>query len=188
MNVASLLLLISFLVEVHSQIFPYVSFMGQILANHSYVDLSLVGRDRSGRDSVQCHTDLSTCCTGAQGSHRGDWYFSNGTRLQFTADIHERRDNRSVDIRRENSATSPVGIYRCEIPTIAVHNNGTSVRARAYVGLYETSGGKLKFVVYWDTVIMKRKHAILLLSHWGFVLICGKLSQIKFLCLKIFVQ
>ena len=46
-------------VEVNSQLtFPYVSFMGQTLANHSYVDLSLVGDDGSGSDSVQCHTDL----------------------------------------------------------------------------------------------------------------------------------
>ena len=37
--VVSLSLLWS-LVEVHSQTFPYVSFRGQNLANHSYVDLS----------------------------------------------------------------------------------------------------------------------------------------------------
>ena len=58
---------------VNSQSFPYVSFRGQTLANHSYVDLSLVGT--SGSDSVQCITDLNTCCSGAQGIHRGDWYF-----------------------------------------------------------------------------------------------------------------
>ena len=34
------------LVEVHSQTeFPYVSFMGETLPNHSYVDLTLVGED-----------------------------------------------------------------------------------------------------------------------------------------------
>ena len=77
--VVSLSLLWS-LVEVHSQTFPYVSFKGQTLANHSYVDFSLVGY---GGDSVQCHTDLTTCCSGNQGIHRGDWYFPNGDRLQF---------------------------------------------------------------------------------------------------------
>ena len=41
---------------VNSQSFPYVSFCGQTLANHSYVDLSLVGYVASGSDSdtVQC--------------------------------------------------------------------------------------------------------------------------------------
>ena len=145
MSVASLLLLVSFLVEVHSQTFPYVSFMGQTLANHSYVDLSLVGYDLSGSDSVQCHTDLSTCCTGTQGPHRGDWYFPNGNRLQFSGDIFERRDDRIVELRRSNSATlSPVGIYRCDIPTNDVFDDtDNSVRATLYVGLYTTSGGKL---------------------------------------------
>ena len=52
------------LLEVHSQqILLYVSFMGQTLANHSYVDLSQVGNDLSGGDSVQCITDLDTCCS-----------------------------------------------------------------------------------------------------------------------------
>ena len=79
MNFASLLLLLWSLVEVHSQqTFPYVSFVSQTLANHSYVDLSEVGNDGSGSDTVQCHTDLSTCCASAQGIHRGDWYFPDG--------------------------------------------------------------------------------------------------------------
>ena len=66
------------LVEVNSQTFPYVSFMGQTWANHSYVDLSLVG---DASDNVVCQTDLTTCCTNDQVSHRGDWYFPNGNRL-----------------------------------------------------------------------------------------------------------
>ena len=129
------------LVEVHSQTAPYVSFMGQTLANHSYVDLSLVG-DTS--DNVQCHTDLETCCTGSDGSHRGDWYFPDGDRLQFLDDIHEQRVGQGVWLRRRNSATSPVGIYRCEIPTNDVYDNhNTSVRdAPVYVGLYTGSGGR----------------------------------------------
>ena len=65
-----LLSLLWSLVEVHSQTFPYVSFMDQTLANHSYVDLSLVGYDYEGSESVQCITDLATCCTGSDGSHR----------------------------------------------------------------------------------------------------------------------
>ena len=132
-------------VEVNSQLtFPYVSFMGQTLANHSYVDLSLVGDDDSGSDSVRCHTDLETCCSMSQGVHRGDWYFPNGDRLPFSGggDIWEQRRDRRVDLRRSNSATSPVGIYRCDIPTEAVHSGyGNSVRATVYVGLYTGSGG-----------------------------------------------
>ena len=138
-----LLSLLWSLVEVSSQqTFPYVSFMGQTLANHSYVNFSLVGGHSSGNDSVQCHTDLGTCCSSTQGPHRGDWYFPIGTRLPFYVDIHQWRVAKRVDLRRNSSATSPVGIYRCDISTIAVHDDYyNSVRETVYVGLY-TNGGK----------------------------------------------
>ena len=146
-----LLSLLWSLVEVNSQqTFPYVSFMDQTLANHSYVDLSLVWRpDISGSDGVQCITDLSTCCSGAQGYHRGDWYFPNGTRLPFNeanVDTYEFRWSKRVDIRRRrysyNDLNPPLGIYHCDIPTNAVHDdNDNSVRDIVYVGLYTASGG-----------------------------------------------
>ena len=129
------------LMEVHSQTSPYVSFMGQTLANHSYVNLSLVGTSDS--NSVQCHTDLSSCCSGGQGIHRGDWYFPNGTRLPFIGggDIYESRETQRVDLRR-NSIFPPSGVYRCVIPTIVVHHaTDISVGDTVYVGLYTGSGG-----------------------------------------------
>ena len=134
-----LLLFSVFWSVVCSQTYPYVSFMGQTLANHSYVNLSLVGYYS---DSVQCHTDLRTCCSGQEGGHRGDWYFPNGTRLRFSGDIHESRGAQRVDLCRRNGATSPVGIYRCDIPTAIFHNDfDISARATVYVGLYAASGG-----------------------------------------------
>ena len=139
--VVSLSLLWS-LVEVHSQTFPYVSFKGQTLANHSYVDFSLVGHMRTNSDSVQCHTDLTTCCSGGQGFHRGDWYFPNGDRLQFVYYIYQSRNNQRVDLCR-SSATSPTGMYYCDIATVDVHDNETTqlTRKRVYVGLYAYGGG-----------------------------------------------
>ena len=75
MALAVLLLLGLFWSLVCCQTFPYVSFMSQTLANHSYVDLSLVGRpDFGDGEGVQCTiTDLGTCCHGADGPQRGDW-------------------------------------------------------------------------------------------------------------------
>ena len=134
-----------------SQTFPYVSFMGQTLVNHSYVDLSLVRRDINGSGSlvrngsnnsseiVQCHTDMKNCCSSAQGSYRGDWYFPNGTRLPFPGDgeIFESRGAQRVYLRYK-SGISPSGIYRCDIPTNAVHHtSNNSVRDTVYVGLYQ---------------------------------------------------
>ena len=126
---------------VHSQTFPNVSFMGQTLANHSYVNLSLVGT--SGSDSVQCHSDLYTCCSRTQGPYRGDWYFPRGDRLPLyirPGDIYEYRYGRRVDLLRRNDVTSPSAIYRCDI---AAHDDtDISVRDTVYVGLYSSGGVK----------------------------------------------
>ena len=143
-----LLFLLWSLVEVHCQPAPYVTFMGNTVPNHGYVDLGLVGDDDSGADSVQCHTDLPTCCTNTDGPHRGDWYFPGGTRLPFSGDITENRGPEIVIVRRRNNANSPVGIYRCDIATLAVHDDTVkSVRDTVYVGLYTDSGGMYEVAI-----------------------------------------
>ena len=106
------------------------------------MNLSTVGSDYDGRDSVVCHTDLVTCCSGRQGIHRGDWYFPDGSVLPFRGPIYEGRAAQRVVLRR-TTATGPTGIYRCDIPTEAVHDNtDRSVRETVYVGLYTGSEGK----------------------------------------------
>ena len=148
-----LLCLLWSLVEVQSQTeYPYISFMGNNLSNHSYVDLSLVGGDpiSSGdSDTVQCHTDLMTCCRNVQGIHRGDWFPpGSDTRLDFSNDawgctcMYEDRQAQVVHIRRRNNADGPSGIYRCVIATNAVHDDSDqSVGETVYVGLYYGSEG-----------------------------------------------
>ena len=145
---AFLLNFLCFLVEVHSQTeYPYVSFMGEILPNHAYVDLTAMGVDTSDPgNTVRCHTDLNTCCTGFQGVHRGDWYFPNSSVLDGGGgggDIYKRRDAQVVHLRRRNNATSPSGIYRCDIETNAVHGDdvNTITGKTVYVGLYPPSEG-----------------------------------------------
>ena len=75
-------------------------------------------------------------------------YFPNGTKLPFTApniDTYEDRLSQGVDLRRSRDVNSPTaGIYRCGIPTDAVHDDtDRSVRDTVYVGLYTASGGML---------------------------------------------
>ena len=136
--------------EVHSQqTYPYVSFSltGPALANHSYVDLSTVGIMMDNSDSVVCHTDLGTCCSGSQGQHRGTWSFPDGTLLPFigrSVPIGLARGAQRAVI-RGTTATGPTGIYRCRIATDAVHSDtDISVGETVYVGLYPTDGGKLR--------------------------------------------
>ena len=144
-----LLCLLWCLVEVYSQSqYPYVSFMGETLPNHAYVDLSLVGNDDSGSDSVQCHTDLSTCCTG---SPRGDWFRPGSDQsLPFSSKsstgVYEVHGNKRVDLRHRNNVDRPYGIYRCDIATTAVHDDDDpSVRESVYVGIYASGGIYINF-------------------------------------------
>ena len=112
--------------------------MGQTLANHSYVDLSLVGNVNTS--SLQCITDLQTCCSKPQGDHRGSWFFPSETKLMGTGDIHQVRIAQRIDLLR-TVATSPSGIYRCRIATLAVYDdNDLSVRETVYVGIYGLGG------------------------------------------------
>ena len=153
MNLSVLLVVLLWsLVEVHSQTAPYVSFMGENLPNHSYVDLTLVGDDISDPgNTVSCHTDLSTCCRAGQGVHRGHWYFPDGYRLEGVSlggDIYERRETQQVHLRRRNNAIYPSGIYSCDIATVAVHDvNDPYVVETVYVGLY-ASGGNIIIHLY----------------------------------------
>ena len=144
-KVSSLLLLclLRCLVAIYSQI-PYVSFMGLNLANHSYVDLSLVGSSDS--NSVQCITDQQTCCSSAQGIHRGDWYFPNGSVLRFSGDnfnTYESRGPQRVSLLRLDTNSTGSGIYCCSISTNAVHDDtDILIRDVVYVGLYRSDQGK----------------------------------------------
>ena len=114
--------------------------MGTNLLNHSYVDLTLVGDAPDSSDSVQCHTDLSTCCTGVQDPDRGDWYSPSGAILPLVGggDVYFKHEAQRVDMRYTGSGGTS-GIYRCDIETNAV--NDEDGRETVYVGLY-ASGGK----------------------------------------------
>ena len=152
-------LLLSLVEEVHcqQQTFPYVSFMGQTLDNHSYVDISTVGSASDNYDGVVCHTDLSTCCSGAQGPHRGSWYFPDGTGLPFIGSNVPIGFGRAAQfaVIRRTTATGPPGIYRCDIATVAVNDDtDESVGETVYVGLYPADG--IKYVSNTETITLSR--------------------------------
>ena len=112
--------------------------MGNIIPNNSYVNLTTVGTVYTIND-VQCHTDLDTCCGGAQGPDRGDWFFPDGNRLPFSGDVSEGRTAQLVVLFYTGSGGAS-GIYRCDIETVAVNNNDG--RETVYVGLYTSGEGE----------------------------------------------
>ena len=146
------------MVEIHSHTAPYLTFMGEILPNNSYVDLSLVGQGGnathdSGREIV-CHTDLDTCCSGSDG--HGDWYFPHGFKLKETTNnrrrlpIAMRRLHKRVRLEHIPGTSGPIpsGIYYCviDIETVAsVSGSGSGMftsklQESLYVGIYASGG------------------------------------------------
>ena len=104
------------------------------------MNLTLVGSAGDGSDSVQCHTDLSTCCTRPAGGDFGDWYAPGSQmRLPFPidGDIFESRKTQRVDMHRMKNGTTS-GIYCCTIETNAV--NDDDGRETVYAGLYASGG------------------------------------------------
>ena len=113
--------------------------MGENLPNHSYVDLTLVGTNNSDPgNTVRCIIDLGTCCRGVDGIHTGEWLFPNGSAVQsfsFDDSIYKARGAQWIILRRRINAMGPSGIYRCDIPTDAVHDdNDLSVREQSESG------------------------------------------------------
>ena len=106
--------------EVDCQTIPRLSFGNNVLPNHGYVDLGMVGT--SFNDSVQCHTQNE------------QWYFPDGGTLNESSNIYQQvePDSGRVDLRRRNNASSPTGMYFCDI--------GDADGARFYVGLYINEG------------------------------------------------
>ena len=152
MKVTLLLCLLWSLVGVQSQTeYPYLTFMGNNLPNHSYVDITQVGEERNdpGSNTVQCHTDLEDCCRDSEALPPGDWFAPGsdtklGTRGQGGDMFQDREGDEVVHLRRRNSnVNGPTGIYRCFIATNAVNNpSDGSVGETLYVGLYDSGGGK----------------------------------------------
>ena len=68
-----------------------------------------------------------------------DWYFPDGTRLNFSSGIYESRGTHGVDLRRRNMDNSTTGIYCCRVP-FSVSN--PSARNMLCVGVYTDQGGK----------------------------------------------
>ena len=118
---------------------PYLSFKDKNLPNNSYVDIREIGMAGNGSDSVQCISVLQNCCNDSSRTFLADWYFPDGSQLQFGDGIRESRGKHRVDLRRHNMANSPTGIYCCKIP---FNVSNPSARKMLYVGIYTDQGGK----------------------------------------------
>ena len=121
-----LLCLLTVLVEAQSVTYPFMSFMGTNISNHSFINFTLVGNDASS--SVQCHT--------AQRHNRGWWHFPHGPLVTTQAvydGLFQICEAKRCDLRRRGSSVTN-GVYRCVVDTSATDME------TIFVGLYASGG------------------------------------------------
>lgn len=118
---------------------PYITFMGRRLPNHSYLDRALLEQN----STLECHTDLPTCCDPAADGevvHTGEWVLPNGQPAEsFDEEFKVNGFSQQVDLvyRGEPLTT---GIFRCDVPTTAAHDTGNTARQSVYIGVYSSDG------------------------------------------------
>ena len=103
----------------------------QTYVNGSAVLLTGIGE---GNNSLLCLTNNTQCCRGSDnpsGGGFGEWYFPDGTLVPDGQDanrsIYRNRDTSVVRLNRRNNATSPTGVYRCEVPDASGTNQTISI-------------------------------------------------------------
>ena len=116
---------------------------GQTIPSNALIHLSDLGSSANGGDSIQCHTDLDSCCEGEAADGGGNWFTPGDQRLSDGGSLYAVPGTKRVDLRRRDGSSDIVpGIYRCEIDTVST-GPGASERETQYVGLYPEGGGKV---------------------------------------------
>ena len=94
-----------------------------ITTNNTDILITAIGDDIDSLPILTCHTDLVTCCRGSDTGTvpMGNWFNPNGDMLLnngYGEDFYIRRNaGQLIRLNRRRSATSPVGLYCCVIPT-----------------------------------------------------------------------
>ena len=121
----------------------YISHLGSNLTNNSYIPFQNIRRHNtsSGSKGVECHTDLTTCCNGSDGTAGGNWSFDNGITVGYNAteNMYSRRYTQKVVLYQLlHAQPSHSGIYTCVIPVQS--STSTNNEATLYVGIYKDEG------------------------------------------------
>ena len=109
---------------------------GHIYDNNSVINIHDIGEND---EALLCYTNASDCCK-APAQIVGQWHFPNGVPIDISTalaseEFYRNRAQSVVRLNRRNNATSPNGVYRCEIPDA----NGDS--QNIYIGIYPSRSG-----------------------------------------------
>ena len=84
--------------------------------NNTVVVVDDIGAEENG---LACKTTKEVCC---RAGGLGNFYFPNGMQLSSSGGggdfYRDREDTGIVRLNRRNGATSPLGVYTCEIPDV----------------------------------------------------------------------
>ena len=116
----------------------WFSLNGTTYQNNSCVALEDIGE---GDNSLLCVTNQTACCkppyNGINGSAKGNWYFTNGTRVSSSgkqSDFYRTRGQMVVRLNRKRGGED--GIYRCQIP------DSMNVTQNISIGVYSACRSK----------------------------------------------
>ena len=115
----------------------YLSFDVSLYTNN-YILIDDIGERVTGGigGPLLCYTDNRQCCNSMD---MGDWYLPGGMKVgdeSDSGDFYVTRGPSVVRLHRRNNATSPIGMFCCEIP------NARSANTRSCIDI-----GRL-FLVY----------------------------------------
>ena len=120
---------------------------GQLYPNNSVVTLTDIG-DRLNGPALFCLTPSTDCCSATETPNEAtvtrEWYLPDG-RLLLSAGTAFTREQVSSAMRLyRNGATSPTGVFRCDVPDAS----GTS--QSIFVGIYPLTDGMryLRFSIH----------------------------------------
>ena len=120
---------------------------GQLYPNNSVVTLTDIG-DRFNGPALFCLTPSTDCCSVSETPNEAtvtrEWYLPDGTLLSSAGTAFSREQVSSAVSLYRNGATSPTGVFRCDVPDAS----GTS--QSIFVGIYLLTDGMryLRFSVH----------------------------------------
>ena len=103
----------------------YISHLGSNLTNNSYIPFQNIRRHNtsSGSKGVECHTDLTTCCNGSDGTAGGNWSFDNGITVGYRKHVFKKIYTKSCSLSViACSAFSLRHLHMCDTCTIQYIN------------------------------------------------------------------
>ena len=113
---------------------------GSLYSNNSIINIADIG---VGDHALHCITNRQQCCRNYHGGASGNWFLpgqnsgiGGGGESGSTADFSRSRRHIAVLLNRRNNATSPTGLYRCEV----LDSGG--VLQSLFIGVYGDTGGE----------------------------------------------